>query len=125
MDRFSFDDSIRFEEDSLCSWSSEAESLCNNWRGWKKPSNCSITMGPGNNGIGLNPGTGGPVAHATGSSGGGATYGSASLGYGGAPSGTGSSNGVANNSSATVTAGVHCGRYFGEYIFNDASSFLE
>ncbi|CAG9823360.1 unnamed protein product [Phaedon cochleariae] len=37
-DRFSFEDSDRFEEDSLCSWSSEPESLCNNWRGWKKPS---------------------------------------------------------------------------------------
>ncbi|XP_039276107.1 zinc finger SWIM domain-containing protein 8-like [Nilaparvata lugens] len=36
VDRFSFDDSDRFEEDSLCSWSSEPESVCNNWRGWKK-----------------------------------------------------------------------------------------
>lgn len=36
-DRYSFDDSDRFEEDSLCSWSSEAESLCNNWRGWRRP----------------------------------------------------------------------------------------
>ena len=36
-DRLSFEDSDRFEEDSLCSWSSEPESLCNNWRGWKKP----------------------------------------------------------------------------------------
>lgn len=35
--RFSFEDSDRFEEDSLCSWSSEPESICNNWRGWKKP----------------------------------------------------------------------------------------
>ncbi|XP_065577642.1 zinc finger SWIM domain-containing protein 8 homolog isoform X2 [Artemia franciscana] len=35
-DRLSFDDSDRFEEDSLCSWCSEPESLCNNWRGWKK-----------------------------------------------------------------------------------------
>lgn len=35
-DRFSFDDSDRFEEDSLCSWISEPESLCNNWRGWRK-----------------------------------------------------------------------------------------
>ena len=33
----SFDDSDRFEEDSLCSWGSEPESLCNNWRGWKRP----------------------------------------------------------------------------------------
>lgn len=37
IDRFSFDDSDRFEEDSMCSWSSEPESLCNNWRGWKRP----------------------------------------------------------------------------------------
>lgn len=37
-DRFSFEDSDRFEEDSLCSWSSEPESVCNNWRGWKRPS---------------------------------------------------------------------------------------
>lgn len=36
-DRFSFDDSDRFEEDSLCSFSSEPESLCNNWRGWRRP----------------------------------------------------------------------------------------
>ncbi|ENN82733.1 hypothetical protein YQE_00899, partial [Dendroctonus ponderosae] len=35
----SFDDSDRFEEDSMCSWSSEPESVCNNWRGWKKPTN--------------------------------------------------------------------------------------
>jgi len=38
-DRFSFEDSDRFEDDSLCSWISEPESLCNNWRGWRKP-NC-------------------------------------------------------------------------------------
>lgn len=37
VDKFSFEDSDRFEEDSLCSWSSEPESVCNNWRGWKKP----------------------------------------------------------------------------------------
>uniref|UniRef100_A0ABD2X903 SWIM-type domain-containing protein n=1 Tax=Trichogramma kaykai TaxID=54128 RepID=A0ABD2X903_9HYME len=36
-DEYSFDDSDRFEEDSLCSWSSEPESICNNWRGWKRP----------------------------------------------------------------------------------------
>ncbi|KAH9502527.1 Zinc finger SWIM domain-containing protein 8 [Bulinus truncatus] len=35
-DRFSFEDSDRFEEDSLCSWGSEPESVCNNWRGWKR-----------------------------------------------------------------------------------------
>ena len=39
-DRFSFEDSDRFEDDSLCSWISEPESLCNNWRGWRKP-NCN------------------------------------------------------------------------------------
>ena len=41
-DRFSFEDSDRFEDDSLCSWISEPESLCNNWRGWRKP-NCSTS----------------------------------------------------------------------------------
>lgn len=50
-DRFSFDDSDRFEEDSLCSWSSEPESLCNNWRGWKRPTTTS------------NFGIGGPRKH--------------------------------------------------------------
>ncbi|WAQ97485.1 ZSWM8-like protein [Mya arenaria] len=35
-DRFSFDDSERFEEESMCSWMSETESLNNNWRGWKR-----------------------------------------------------------------------------------------
>ena len=34
----SFDDSDRFEEDSLCSWVSEPESVCGNWRGWKRSS---------------------------------------------------------------------------------------
>uniref|UniRef100_A0A1I8MWL1 SWIM-type domain-containing protein n=1 Tax=Musca domestica TaxID=7370 RepID=A0A1I8MWL1_MUSDO len=42
LERYSFDDSDRFEEDSLCSWSSEPESLYNNWRGWKKPSSFGI-----------------------------------------------------------------------------------
>lgn len=41
-DRFSFDDSDRFEEDSLCSWMSEPESLCNNWRGWKRLNSSQI-----------------------------------------------------------------------------------
>ena len=41
-DRFSFEDSERFEEDSLCSWMSEPESVCNNWRGWKKFNNSGI-----------------------------------------------------------------------------------
>ena len=38
---FSFEDSDRFEEDSLCSYFSEPESVVNNWRGWRKQS--SIT----------------------------------------------------------------------------------
>lgn len=33
-DRLSWEDSERFEEDSLCSWLSEPESLIQNWRGW-------------------------------------------------------------------------------------------
>ncbi|VDN02746.1 unnamed protein product [Thelazia callipaeda] len=33
-DHFSFEDSERFEEDSLCSWMSDAESVNQNWRGW-------------------------------------------------------------------------------------------
>lgn len=45
-DRLSFEDSDRFSEGSLCSWSSEQESLCNNWRGWKKPNpNNSASFG--------------------------------------------------------------------------------
>ncbi|XP_060523765.1 zinc finger SWIM domain-containing protein 8 homolog [Cylas formicarius] len=43
-DRFSFEDSDRFEEDSMCSWSSEPESVCNNWRGWKKPSTSTASF---------------------------------------------------------------------------------
>ena len=35
---FSFEDSDRFEEDSLCSYFSEPESVVNNWRGWRKQS---------------------------------------------------------------------------------------
>ena len=50
IDHYSFDDSDRFEEDSLCSWSSEPESLCNNWRGWKKPFALAITNGLSTNG---------------------------------------------------------------------------
>ena len=30
-------DSDRFEEDSICSWISEPESVVNNWRGWRRP----------------------------------------------------------------------------------------
>jgi hypothetical protein len=52
-DRFSFEDSDRFEEDSLCSWISEPESLCNNWRGWKK-SNFASNPNPVLNNTGLN-----------------------------------------------------------------------
>uniref|UniRef100_A0A3Q3VZ54 SWIM-type domain-containing protein n=1 Tax=Mola mola TaxID=94237 RepID=A0A3Q3VZ54_MOLML len=50
-ERFSFEDSDRFEEDSLCSFISEAESLCQNWRGWRKqsagpnsPTSCGICL---------------------------------------------------------------------------------
>uniref|UniRef100_A0A8C5H113 SWIM-type domain-containing protein n=1 Tax=Gouania willdenowi TaxID=441366 RepID=A0A8C5H113_GOUWI len=49
-ERFSFEDSDRFEEDSLCSFISEAESLCQNWRGWRKQSagpNSPTTGGQG------------------------------------------------------------------------------
>ena len=31
-----FDDSDRFDEDSLCSWISEPESVSMNWRGWRR-----------------------------------------------------------------------------------------
>ena len=43
-DRYSFEDSERFEEDSLCSWISEPESLCNNWRGWKRQNGGQSTI---------------------------------------------------------------------------------
>ena len=39
---FSFEDSDRFEEDSLCSYFSEPESVVNNWRGWRKQSSISV-----------------------------------------------------------------------------------
>ena len=39
---FSFEDSDRFEEDSLCSYFSEPESVVNNWRGWRKQSAISL-----------------------------------------------------------------------------------
>lgn len=35
-DVFSWGDSDPFEEDDVDSWMSEPESVCNNWRGWKK-----------------------------------------------------------------------------------------
>ncbi|CAG0915760.1 unnamed protein product [Notodromas monacha] len=51
VERFSFYDSDRFEEDSLCSWNSEPEPVCNNWRGWKRPSTFhSLTNGSNNGG---------------------------------------------------------------------------
>lgn len=46
-DNYSFEDSDRFEEDSLCSYSTEPESLCNNWRGWKRPVANGQTFGNG------------------------------------------------------------------------------
>lgn len=33
---FSFEDSDRFDEMSLCSWVSDGESLCGDWKGWKR-----------------------------------------------------------------------------------------
>lgn len=45
-DKFSFEDSDRFEEDSLCSWVSEPESVCNNWRGWKRQNGGPNQGGP-------------------------------------------------------------------------------
>lgn len=44
-DRYSFEDSDRFEEDSLCTWSSEPESACINWRGWRKSTEQNIEDG--------------------------------------------------------------------------------
>ena len=44
MDAFSFDDSDRFEDDSVCSWISEPESVVNNWRGWRKPSLAAASL---------------------------------------------------------------------------------
>ncbi|XP_076055750.1 zinc finger SWIM domain-containing dorado isoform X2 [Oratosquilla oratoria] len=55
-DRFSFEDSERFEEDSLCSWISEPESLCNNWRGWRRPGNNSLLINYGRNRFGQKDG---------------------------------------------------------------------
>lgn len=49
-DHFSFDDSDRFEEDSICTWSSEPESMCNNWRGWRKPTASTTNGGATGNG---------------------------------------------------------------------------
>ena len=44
VDQFSFDDSDRFDEDSVCSWISEPESVLNNWRGWRKQSSANIAQ---------------------------------------------------------------------------------
>uniref|UniRef100_A0A0N5AJS0 SWIM-type domain-containing protein n=1 Tax=Syphacia muris TaxID=451379 RepID=A0A0N5AJS0_9BILA len=44
-DQFSFEDSERFEEDSLCSWVSDTESLNQNWRGWNAPRSSSSHFG--------------------------------------------------------------------------------
>ncbi|VDP10961.1 unnamed protein product, partial [Soboliphyme baturini] len=41
-ERLSWEDSERFEEDSLGSWLSEPESLCQNWRGWSRPAATSV-----------------------------------------------------------------------------------
>ncbi|XP_031553811.1 zinc finger SWIM domain-containing protein 8-like isoform X2 [Actinia tenebrosa] len=42
-ERFSFEDSDRFEEDSLGSWISDPESISANWRGWKRNSQIGST----------------------------------------------------------------------------------
>uniref|UniRef100_F1KPY7 Zinc finger SWIM domain-containing protein n=1 Tax=Ascaris suum TaxID=6253 RepID=F1KPY7_ASCSU len=44
-DQFSFEDSERFEEDSLCSWISDTESLNQNWRGWSAARTSSVHVG--------------------------------------------------------------------------------
>lgn len=44
----SFDDSDHFDEDSLCSWMSEPESFCKNWRGWQMQ-NSNNTVVPASN----------------------------------------------------------------------------
>ena len=43
---FSFEDSDRFDDESLCSWMSEPESVCTNWRGWRKQ-NTSLVLATG------------------------------------------------------------------------------
>ena len=45
---FSFEDSDRFDEDSVCfedSLMSEPESICTNWRGWRKQNLNNIPHG--------------------------------------------------------------------------------
>uniref|UniRef100_F6TS15 SWIM-type domain-containing protein n=1 Tax=Ciona intestinalis TaxID=7719 RepID=F6TS15_CIOIN len=44
---FSFEDSDRFDDESICSWMSETESFCTNWRGWRRQ-NCSLVVSNGN-----------------------------------------------------------------------------
>ncbi|KAM3726124.1 Zinc finger SWIM domain-containing protein [Dirofilaria immitis] len=44
-DQLSFEDSERFEEDSLCSWMSDAESVNQNWRGWSTTGNPTTQTG--------------------------------------------------------------------------------
>ena len=56
-DVFSWGDSDPFEEDD--SWMSEPESVCNNWRGWKKCSNSNT-----NNNV-INGGSGGQFVAST------------------------------------------------------------
>ena len=56
-DRFSFEDSDRFEEDSLCSWLSEPESLCNNWRGWRKQNGAISASGSAGCGAAVSSGS--------------------------------------------------------------------
>uniref|UniRef100_A0A915EG49 ZSWIM8 TPR repeats domain-containing protein n=1 Tax=Ditylenchus dipsaci TaxID=166011 RepID=A0A915EG49_9BILA len=54
-DRFSFEDSERFEEDSLCSLPSETGSLNHKWRGWAAKNNSAIISTAENNPIHLQP----------------------------------------------------------------------
>ena len=53
-DRFSFEDSDRFEEDSICSWISEPESVVNNWRGWRGQMKVVPNSSTNNSGINAN-----------------------------------------------------------------------
>nr|CAB3268068.1 zinc finger SWIM domain-containing protein 8 [Phallusia mammillata] len=49
---FSFEDSDRFDEESLCSWMSEPESVCTNWRGWRKQNTSLVLTGASNPEVG-------------------------------------------------------------------------
>lgn len=101
IDRYSFDDSDRFEEDSLCSWSSEPESLCNNWRGWKRPTANNATSGAGNFLYGSSSTGGGGMGYfqATGTSGSGAAQTSSAAGGGTSASAAAAAACLANGSS--------------------------